>query len=244
MTRSRLTTALIIATTILSSTGLLAFGVFLYIGPLGWVEFGWGPGADLWWDACLSVLFFVQHSGMLRQRFRQWMAAFIPETFLSAVYGVCSGGLLLCLVVFWQSSPQVMVTLSGWAYLLARACFWLAVLGFIWTTGSLNDFDPIGMKPLMAGPDDPEPAPMSLIVNGPYRWVRHPFYFFAIVMIWACPVLTHDRLLFNLLWTLWIWVGARLEERDLVAVYGDAYQAYQLSVPMLLPFIRPGRRPL
>jgi protein-S-isoprenylcysteine O-methyltransferase Ste14 len=44
--------------------------------------------------------------------------------------------------------------------------------------------------------------------------------------------------LFNVLWTTWVVVGARLEERDLVELYGDAYRTYQRQVPMLLP--RPG----
>ncbi|MCK7479628.1 MAG: hypothetical protein M0C28_21625 [Candidatus Moduliflexus flocculans] len=56
-----------------------------------------------------------------------------------------------------------------------------------------------------------------MTITGPYRLVRHPLYLLSIVMIWSCPDLTTDRLLFNLLWTGWIVVGAYLEERDLVA---------------------------
>jgi protein-S-isoprenylcysteine O-methyltransferase Ste14 len=70
--------------------------------------------------------------------------------------------------------------------------------------------------------------------------VRHPFYAAAILMIWACPVITLDRLLFDVLWTCWIVAGARLEERDLVAEYGDTYRAYRGEVPMLVPWRRRG----
>jgi len=73
------------------------------------------------------------------------------------------------------------------------------------------------------------------VVQGAYRWVRHPLYYVVLLMIWSYPVLTVDRLLFNVLWTTWIVIGARLEERDLAAEFGDDYREYQRNVPMLLP---------
>ena len=64
-------------------------------------------------------------------------------------------------------------------------------------------------------------------------------YFVVLLMIWSYPVLTADRLLFNVLWTLWIVLGAVLEERDLVADFGDDYREYQRTVPMLVPVKAP-----
>jgi len=80
---------------------------------------------------------------------------------------------------------------------------------------------------------------MPFTVRGPYRWVRHPLYVFVIVLIWSSPDLTMDRLLFNVLWTIWIVVGAFFEERDLVADFGGEYIEYQQRVPMLIPYKRP-----
>jgi protein-S-isoprenylcysteine O-methyltransferase Ste14 len=54
--------------------------------------------------------------------------------------------------------------------------------------------------------------------------------------IWSYPALQTDRLLFNGLWTVWIVVGAFLEERDLVAEFGETYREYQRQVPMLIPW--------
>jgi hypothetical protein len=48
-------------------------------------------------------------------------------------------------------------------------------------------------------------------------------------------VITVDRLLHNTLWTLWIVIGATLEERDLVDCFGQSYRSYQQTVPMLVP---------
>ena len=74
-----------------------------------------------------------------------------------------------------------------------------------------------------------------LIVRGPYRWVRHPLYLVSLIIIWFGPIFTADRLLHNLLWSLWIVIGATLEEKDLVDCFGDAYRDYQQTVPMLIP---------
>ena len=76
----------------------------------------------------------------------------------------------------------------------------------------------------------------ELITEGPYSMVRHPLYFFSLVMIWSCPDLSLDRLLFNVLWTGWTAFATALEERDLVTYLGDAYEEYQRKVPMLIPW--------
>lgn len=72
--------------------------------------------------------------------------------------------------------------------------------------------------------------------------MRHPLYLFTLVMIWSCPDLTADRLLFDVLWTAWIFGATRLEERDLVRDFGDLYREYQARVPMLVPYRIPSER--
>jgi protein-S-isoprenylcysteine O-methyltransferase Ste14 len=79
---------------------------------------------------------------------------------------------------------------------------------------------------------------MPLAVRGPYRWVRHPLYFFTLLLIWAHPDLSVTRLLFNVSWTAWVAVGTRLEEQDLAAEFGEAYGKYQQEVPMSFPWPR------
>ena len=74
-----------------------------------------------------------------------------------------------------------------------------------------------------------------MAIRGPYRYVRHPLYFFVLLAIWSVPLLTTDILLSNILFTAWIIVSTRWEERDLVVQFGDAYRRYQADIPMLFP---------
>ena len=66
--------------------------------------------------------------------------------------------------------------------------------------------------------------------------MRHPLYLCQILVIWSGPDVTSDRLLFIVLWTAWIVLGAHLEEKDLLAQFGAQYGQYQKEVPMLLPW--------
>jgi protein-S-isoprenylcysteine O-methyltransferase Ste14 len=73
-------------------------------------------------------------------------------------------------------------------------------------------------------------AGRHLVTTGPYRLMRHPIYFAAILEVVGVP------LLFNAFWALaWaagvciplIVVRVRFEERNSVLVFGQAYRDYQ-----------------
>jgi protein-S-isoprenylcysteine O-methyltransferase Ste14 len=194
------------------------------------------PFTTLAWDGVLSLVFFLQHSGMVRRSFQAWLGRFLPSRHHRAVYTIASGAALLLLVGCWQSSHIRILVLGGAAHWLVRIVFLLSWAGFAWGLLALGDFDVFGVEPILFHLRGTTRPQTQLTIRGPYLWVRHPLYSFIIVAIWACPVLSADRLVFNVLWTTWIVVGAKLEERDLVAEYGNAYRAYQAEVPMLVPF--------
>jgi protein-S-isoprenylcysteine O-methyltransferase Ste14 len=123
---------------------------------------------------------------------------------------------------------------------MARAVYLFGMAGFVWGVRSLRSFDAFGAGTIRAHLKGKPPRPTRFVVRGPYRWVRHPLYLFSLMLIWSSPDVTTDRLLFNALFTVWIFAGSRLEERDLVAELGDAYRRYQREVPMLIPWrLRP-----
>lgn len=76
-----------------------------------------------------------------------------------------------------------------------------------------------------------------LAVSGLYGIVRHPMYTAGIILIWLFPVMTTGLLGFNLGVTLYILIGSELEERKLIAEYGDAYRRYRAKTARLIPFI-------
>jgi len=217
------------------ATSMIAFVIFLYAGPPDVIDLDLGLVSALAVNAGLSLLFFVQHSVMVRAWFKLWLVRLVPEHFVSAIYAIASGIVLLSVVLLWQASEQVFASATGALWWAARAVFALAVAGIVWGVLALGGFDSLGLRPIRNRFRTQEARPSVLTIRGPYRWVRHPLYSFVLLMIWSYPHLTTDRLLFNVLWTVWIVVGTVLEERDLVAEFGDRYRRYQHNVPMLIP---------
>lgn len=219
----------------LGGGSLLIFCAFCYFGSLHVVKLELTTPKILFFDAGLSLAFFLQHSGMVRKSFQLYLKQCIPEVYMSAIYTIASGIVLFIVVVFWQETPCVLGTAEGVLRFVLRALFAASIAGFYWGIRALGFFDPFGIIAIMQDLHKKTPKAVPLTIKGPYRWVRHPLYFFVIIIIWTNPVLTADRLLFNVLWTLWIFVGAVFEERDLVAHFGEAYRQYQQKVPMLIP---------
>lgn len=71
--------------------------------------------------------------------------------------------------------------------------------------------------------------------------MRHPLYACILALLWLRPEMMADGLLLSILWSGWIVAGTVLEERDLVADFGDEYRRYQQQVPMLVPWRGPAR---
>ena len=232
--------SVILIAAIVAQASLLVLGLFLFYGSFELVDLGMGAAESLIFNTFLSALFFIQHSIMVRPGFRRWLAKLIPRQFYGAFFTIASAVVLLVILIFWQKTPVVLFSAQGMTHVVIRCAFFLIIAGFAWGAWSLQPFDPMGLSPIVSRLRGTREIPSQLIIRGPYRWVRHPLYLFAILLIWAIPEITADRMLFNGLWTLWIITGAFLEERDLANFFGAAYLSYQQKVPMLIPkSIRP-----
>lgn len=74
----------------------------------------------------------------------------------------------------------------------------------------------------------------ELDTSGILQVIRHPWYASLLLLIWAMP-LDMAGLVLNVVFTLYLLIGAWLEERKLLREFGDAYSHYQQNVSMLIP---------
>ena len=221
--------------------GLLIFMIFLFGGSFNLVELEINEIQVIIIDVILCLLFFTQHSLMARKPFREWLRGILPSHYYGAFYAVASGIAVLVLVIFWQESTYMLLSGQGLVRLLFRAVFVLAIGGVAWTLLSLGFFVNFRVQPMVDDLRGRQSVSSLVTDRGPYRWVRHPLYLSSLLMIWSNPDLTLDRLIFNLVFTTWVVIAILLEERGLVAGYGDSYRSYQHKVPMLIPRrINPG----
>lgn len=66
------------------------------------------------------------------------------------------------------------------------------------------------------------------------KWVRHPLYTGALLVLWGGAVSSFG-LCTALLGTLYLRIGTSFEERKLRNIYGEEYQRYQQEVPKYFP---------
>ena len=83
----------------------------------------------------------------------------------------------------------------------------------------------------------------TLVMNGPYRWVRHPFYDSVALLLVAISFAAANWYLLVtgfLVLALLVTRTPREEER-LIARFGDDYRAYMARTNRFVPTVRAGR---
>jgi protein-S-isoprenylcysteine O-methyltransferase Ste14 len=189
----------------------------------------------------LLTLFALQHSVMARPAFKRWWTRFVPQVVERSTFVLATSLVLALLFWQWRPLPLLIWDAEGdaarWVLYGLSAVGWLLVLA---STFLINHFDLFGLRQVWRHARGQGPAPEApFVVRALYRIVRHPIMLGFLIAFWATPTMSLGHLLFALVTTGYILVAVKfLEERDLVAQYGEAYRAYQRNVPMLLPWRR------
>ena len=195
-------------------------------------------------DLGLIALFGLQHSLMVRPRFKTWFDQHVPYGAQRATYTLISSFFLALILILWQPLPGKL-----WHFDDGGIGYWIATLLYIFGWGiaviatfQIDHFGLLGLTQAWRawhGLGEPE---ASFQERGFYRWVRHPIQAGTMLGLWTTPVMSTGHLLFALSFTLYILIGLHYEERDLMQTLGEEYKMYRKRVPMLLPFLNPKER--
>jgi protein-S-isoprenylcysteine O-methyltransferase Ste14 len=148
------------------------------------------------------------------------------------VYNLLAVTLLLpALWLTWTYDGPPVIDWSPW---LAWPAAIASIAGYLWSLRWYDGMDFLGLRNL-AGRQTQDP----FIISPMHRYVRHPWYSLGLLYLW-----TRDL---NAAWlvavsaiSVYLVIGARLEEQKLIATFGDAYRLYCKRVPGLIPW--PGKR--
>ena len=183
----------------------------------------------------LMSLFAIQHSGMARQGFKKLFASFASPALERSTYVLLAS--LTLVPLFWQWQP---ITTVVWqirtpalVYAAIAGCFlgWLIVL---YSTFLISHFELFGLTQVVTHFMGRLDEPTIFKTPGLYRLIRHPIIS-ALSSHSGRRDMTLGHLLFAAVTTAYIFVGIWLEERDLVALFGEEYRRYKQKVCMLLP---------
>lgn len=182
------------------------------------------------------IWYFALHSILASLAVKRRVAAIWPN--LMPYYRLAFNilAVLLLLPVLWLTYRDPGPMLWRWqgiAAWLANGLALAAVFGFWLSLKSYDMQEFLGFRQLKFHTrrvEDQEHFHLSRF----HRYVRHPWYFFGLVMVWTRDM-SAATLLSSVMITVYFIVGSRLEEKKLLVYHGDTYRRYMARVPGLIP---------
>lgn len=185
------------------------------------------------YGALHSVLASNKVKELFKKKFRSLIA------FYRLLYNVVA---LLLLYLIWELSPKphvIIYDLPNPYDLIILIPQLLALAGIVWTFKYICFKEFIGLNQVkrFLGNNylselDEE---LTLRREGPYRYSRHPLYFFSIVFLLFRPTMDLFYLTVLLCIVSYFYIGSFYEEKKMAKNFGKIYISYKESVPKIFP---------
>ena len=130
---------------------------------------------------------------------------------------------------------EIFFSWNGYAvvikYLLIISGFALVISGSRAYSFSLFS----GLKQIKSGCiEENDISSDNLCTTGVSAIIRHPWYTAVILLLWSGNF-DYSKLIVNSVFTLYLIIGAYLEEYKLIKAFGDQYREYKRDVSMFVP---------
>lgn len=192
--------------------------------------------------AFLWIGYCALHSWFISIGFTNFMTHILKDyyAFYRIFYILISLVLLIPLINFTAHfDTTIIITyvppLSIVRYVLIAGSLLLFFWAFFLDYDSLSFF---GIRQMLNFRKENKTNPSDEIKrNGLLGLMRHPMYLALIIYLW-CQTFRAVDIVVNIILTIYVIIGTKLEERKLVLEFGETYVKYQQEVPMLIPFTR------
>lgn len=215
-------------------------GGAVFVAALAWFAYAFGvtmgrsvpagtPGAGV--PAILTNLalfgaFAAHHTAYARERVKRRVAGAVTPALERSTYVWVASLLFILVLAAWRPVAGTVWAHRGalaWGHhLVVAAGIALTAAGAL----RLKAFDLAGISRAQGR----EGAAGSLVVRWPYTMVRHPIYLAWLLMVFGPAEMTATRFVFACVSSTYLALAVPLEERMLVAQFGDTYRRYQRQV--------------
>jgi protein-S-isoprenylcysteine O-methyltransferase Ste14 len=178
--------------------------------------------------------YFALHSLLAASPVKAWVGRRWPHLmpgYRAAFNCIAVGTLVPVLWLVYGTGGDWLWQWKGGLAWLANGLALIALLCFFASTHAYDMGEFLGLRQLREhGNDDIQTFTLSIF----HRFVRHPWYCFSLILIWTRDM-NRPLLVSAVAISLYFVVGSKLEERKLVARYGEKYRRYMAKVPGLIP---------
>lgn len=150
--------------------------------------------------------------------------------FYRLIYNLGSLVMFGWVMASYRNSPVLYYAPGAWSLAIYLIQLVIAIIIFncVRQTGT-GDF--LGLRQIKKA----TPSDRHLVTSGCYSIVRHPLYLFSTLFMTLNPVMNIQWLLLTILSVIYFISGALIEERRMLATFGDEYLRYQQKVPFMVP---------
>lgn len=190
-------------------------------------------------NMALLLAFGLSHSIMARPVFKRVWTRLVPQPIERSTYVLVSCVMVALLIWQWRAMNAVVWDVQ---HPIGRGALWiLFAAGWLMVPAvsmMINHFDLFGTRQVWLHLKQREYESLPFRTPMLYARVRHPLYLGWALAFWAAPTMTLGHLLFAVVLTGYMGLAALVEERDLVAHFGDRYESYRRTVPRFIPRLR------
>lgn len=189
------------------------------------------------------LAFAALHSFTAGHTFKKWLFFRVPsvQPFYRILYN------FVAVITFWlwllllPSGGRLLYELNAPFNYLFYLIQITSLAGLYWATRLSDNSAFLGIEQIKdyyqynRYPENLDEPAQDFIINGAYRYMRHPWYTFIILILLFRPDLTLRWSILALFCITYFWIGSYFEERKLRSLFGDAYKRYQQQVPRFIP---------
>lgn len=190
----------------------------------------------------LFTLFAYSHTWLASIKLKRNLAEKLGDkiAFYRLFYNASS---IIFFTVFYATAPKPDLIVYDLRFPFDIITFVLqvfSVVGLVWAARPINLKEFVGIEQVerymrgeykIAELDEKQ----TLIIEGAFKFVRHPIYLFSILFLGFRPTMSLFYLVMFVCIVVYFYVGSIYEERKLVKRFGDEYKEYQERVPRIFP---------
>lgn len=197
---------------------------------------------DILFIIILFSLFGILHSLTANKKLKLLIAEKLPELlpFYRLFYNFLS---VIIFIVIIGLAPKPNIKLYDLSFpfdIIFVIIQIFSLIGLFWTFRYVNLREFLGitqvLRYLKKEYDNTKlDEESNLIIEGPFKLVRHPSYFFSIMILLFRPNVDLFYLISFICILAYFWIGSYFEEEKLIDRFGNEYINYRKKVPRLFP---------